>query len=195
MVVNGGYNPSKHITPYFLNQASKHIDKGMGNYDNLLLIGDFNSTMLEKQMFDFCMLYDLSNLINEPTCYKNPVNPTSTDAILTNRENSFCNSIAVETGLSDHHKMVLTVLKGYIKKREPITINYRCYKSFCMNDFKENLKQNLENFENVMSYDDFKTVLMSTLNLHAPKKKKTVRGNQAPFFSRTLSKSIMHSSN
>ena len=34
-------------------------------------------------------------------------------------------------------------------------------------------------------------ILMSTLNLHAPKKKKTVRGNQAPFVSRTLSKSIM----
>ena len=122
----GGCNPSKHTTPYFLNQVSKQIDKGMENYDNLLLIGDFNSTMLEKQMSGFCMLYDLSNLINEPTCYKNPVNPTSIDAILTNKENSFCNSIAVETGLSVHHKMVLTVLKGYIKKREPITINYRC---------------------------------------------------------------------
>ena len=45
-----------------------------------------------------------------------------------------------------------------------------------------------------MSYDDFKTVLMKTLDDHAPKKKKTIRGNQAPFFSKTLSKAIMHRS-
>ena len=36
--------------------------------------------------------------------------------------------MAIETGLSDHHKMVLTVLKTYIKKIEPTIIKYREYK-------------------------------------------------------------------
>ena len=129
----------------------------MENYVNFLLIEDFNATMLEKQISDFCLLYDLNNLITEPTCYKNPLNPTSIDVILTNRENSFKDSLAVETGLSDHHKMMVTVLKLYFKKREPIIINYRCYRSFCLNNFTENLRQNLENLE-MMSYDDFKAV-------------------------------------
>ena len=190
----GGYNPNKQTISYFLEHVSNNLDKHMGNFDNFLLIGDFNSTMLEKQMSDFCLLYDLSNLINEPTCYKNPLNPTSIDVILTNRENSFQDSVAIETGLSDHHKMIVTVLKFYMKQKKPITIKYRCYKSFCMNDFTENLKQNLENFNQVLSYDDFKTIFMSTLDYHAPEKKKTVRGNQAPFMSQVLSKAIMHRS-
>ena len=107
----GGYNPSKHTISYFLNHISKNLDKRMGNYDNFILLGDFNSMMIESQMLDFCLLHDLSNLIKEPTCYKNPLNPTSIDVILINRVNSFRNSIAIETGLSDHHKMVVTVLK------------------------------------------------------------------------------------
>ena len=78
----------------------------MGNCDNFTLLGDFNSMMIESQMFDFCLLHNLSDLIKEPTCYKNPLNLTSIDDILTNRVNSFQNYIAIETGLSDHHKMV-----------------------------------------------------------------------------------------
>ena len=68
----GGYNPRKYTIAYFLNHVSKNLDKGMENYDNFLLTHDFNSTMSEKQMSDFCMLYDLSNLITAPTCYKKP---------------------------------------------------------------------------------------------------------------------------
>ena len=45
-----------------------------------------------------------------------------------------------------------------------------------------------------MSYDDFKDIFMTTLNNHAPEKKKIVRGNQAPFMSHCLSKAIMHRS-
>ena len=147
-----GYNPSKHTISYFLNHISKNLDKRMGNYDNFILLGDFNSMMIESQM-----LYNLSNLIKEPTCYKNPLNPTSIDVILTNRVNIF-------------QKMVVTVLKVYVKKLEPITVKYRCHNNFCMNDFTENLKQKLESFGQMMSYDDFKDIFMTTLNNHAPEK-------------------------
>ena len=149
----GGYNRSKHTISYFLNHISNNLDNRMGNYDNfiLLLLSYFNSMMIESQMLDFCLFCNLSNLIKEPTCYKNPLNPTSIDVILTNRVNSFQNSIGIETGLSDHHKMVATVLKVYVKKLEPITVKYRCYKNFCMNDFTENLKQKFEKFGQIMS--------------------------------------------
>ena len=45
-----------------------------------------------------------------------------------------------------------------------------------------------------MSYDDFTEIFMEVLNLYAPMKKKTVRGNNAPFMNRNLSKSFMHRS-
>ena len=71
-------------------------------------------------MKEFCEIYDLHNLIKEPTCFKNAKNPSSIDVILTNRKGSFQNSMVIETGLSDHHKMTITVLKTYYKKKEPI---------------------------------------------------------------------------
>ena len=98
----GGCDPNKHTISYFLNYISKNLDKRMGNYDNFILLGDFNLMIIESQMLDFCLLYNLSNLIKEPTCYKNPLNPTSIDVILTNRVDSFQNSIAIETGLTQN---------------------------------------------------------------------------------------------
>ena len=77
--------------------------------------------MYERPMKNFCELYDLQNLIKDPTCSQNACNPSSIDVILTNRKNSFQNSMTVETGLPDYHKMIITVLEVHFKK-EPITI-------------------------------------------------------------------------
>ena len=70
---------------------------------------------------------NLKNRINQPTCYKNADNPSSFDVMLTNDKGSFQNSLAIETGLSDHHKMTISVLKRYIKKRAPTIVKYRNY--------------------------------------------------------------------
>ena len=85
----GGYNPQKENISYFLSHVSKGLDKYLGNYDNILLLGDFNSTMSERSMKNFCELYYPQNLIKDPTCYKNASNPSSIDVILTNRRNNF----------------------------------------------------------------------------------------------------------
>ena len=89
-------------------------------------LGDFNSKVSEIHMKEFCDLYDPENL---STCFKHPNNPASIDVMLTNKNQSFCNSIAIETGLSDCHKMTVTLLKIYVKKQKPRYISYRCYKN------------------------------------------------------------------
>ena len=189
----GGYNPANDTTSYFLDHVSKSLDKNMANYDNILIIGDLNSTMSDGPMKNFCEIYNLENLINEPTCYKNPDNPSSIDVVLTNSKNSFQNSMAIETGLSDHHKMVVTVLKNYCKKKEPLTIKYRSYKHFDMPKYRNILTENLENFDKeIMSYGDFHEIFIRVLDRHAPIKTKRVRGNNGPFMTKALSKEIMH---
>ena len=171
------------------------MDRTLSKYDNLLLLGDFNSTVSEEAMKNFCEMYDLKNLIKTPTCYKNPDNPTSIDVMLTNRKSCFENSIAIETGLSDHHMMTISVLKVYHKKRSPVIKYYRCYKNFNMITFRSNLKYSLEIFNaNTMTYEDFKKIFMAVLDKYAPMKKKVIRGNNAPFMSKRLSKEIMHRS-
>ena len=63
-----------------------------------------------------------------PHVIRIPTAPSSIDVILTNRIRSFHNSTAIETGLSDHHKMFITVLNGKLKKKDPVLLNYRSYK-------------------------------------------------------------------
>ena len=136
----GTYNPKKEYISYFLNHVSNALDRTLPKYDNFLLLGDFNSTVSEEAMKNFCEMYDLKNLIKTPTYYKNPDNPISIDVMLTNRKNWFENSIAIETGLSDHHRMTISVLEVHHKKRLPVIKYYRCYKNFNMITFRSNLK-------------------------------------------------------
>ena len=173
-ILIGGYNPHKDNTSYFLRHISKMVDANIRKYEKFLLIEDFNADIKDHAMSEFCEMYNLKNLINEPTCYKNPNNPSSIDVILTNRKRSFESSMAIETGLSDHHKMIITILKSNYKKRVPLLVNYRSYKKFDENLLRSELANTLENLigEN-MGYDEFINVFMKTINLHAPMKKET----------------------
>ena len=130
----------------------------------MILLGDFNTSIIDDTMTDFCQMYNLQNMINEPTCYKNVNNPSAIDLILTNRKTCFHNSMTIETGLSDHHKMTVTVLMSYFKKKEPIKINYRCYKKYNENLFRIELINLLQN-SYVLDYDEFKKICMQVLNI------------------------------
>ena len=162
-----GYNPHKEKISYFLRNVGKELDKYLTNYENLLMLGDWNSSVTEKAMTEFCEMYNLENLIREPTCYKSAENPSSIDIMLTNKKLSFQNSMTLETGLSDFHKMTLTVMKRYFKKKPPITITYRDLKSFDGFKFREDIRNQLEQIGD-LDIDDFKHVFTSTGNANAP---------------------------
>ena len=110
-LVFGGYNPNKHTIIDFVNKLGTSLDHYMSKYENFLLLGDFNCEMSEKVMIEFCETYNLKNLIKDPTCFKNIQNPSTIDLILTNKPKRFQNNITVESGLSDHHRLTITVMK------------------------------------------------------------------------------------
>ena len=58
-------------------------------------------------------------MISKRTCYKNPEKPSFINQTLANCPRSFQNSYAMETGLSEFHKMVIIVIKTTIRKLEP----------------------------------------------------------------------------
>ena len=99
-------------------------------------MGDCNAEVGEEAMQVFCDTYDFKNLVNVPTCYKNPNNLSCIDLIFTNKAKSFCNTLVIETGLSDHHKMTVTVTKSYLPKTKPKSVIYRCYKTFVVDTFR-----------------------------------------------------------
>ena len=49
----GGYNPKNERISYFLSHVSKLIDKGIVNYENMILLGDLNVSSAEHSMKDF----------------------------------------------------------------------------------------------------------------------------------------------
>ena len=110
------YNLRKTRIKGYLKCISKEIDSHSSKYDNFFLLGDFNSEPSEEAMKNFCQIYNFKNLLDKPTCYKNPTNPSCVDLILTNRTRSFQNSCTFETGLSDFHKMTLTLPKSSFAK-------------------------------------------------------------------------------
>ena len=108
-------------------------------------------------MTSSCQIYNFKNLLGKPTCYKNPTNPSCVDFILTNRPRSFQNSCTFETGLSDFHKMTLTVLKSSFAKEKPRTPNYRNYKFFNNILFRHQVLNQLINSNLQISDKDCKT--------------------------------------
>ena len=99
------YNPKKNLIANHLNCISRNLDSQLGQYENFILVGDFNVESNDATIKNFCQIYSCKNIVKDKSCFKNPINPTCIDLIITNRLKSFQESEVMETGLSDFHKM------------------------------------------------------------------------------------------
>ena len=77
---------------------------------------------------------------------------------------------------------------------KPRTTNYRSYKHFSNEAYRESLSHDISK-EVFVDNDDglqrFFDININILNRHAPRKRKLARGNQMPFIKKELSKAIM----
>ena len=123
-------------------------------------MADFNTEVTRTGMKVFCDSYEFKNLIKDATCYMQHL-------ILTNNPNSFQNSGVIETGLSDFHKMTVTVMKTTFEKLKPNIIHYRDYRKFSNDKFRENLISRLSTENIRVDYngmEKFSQICMKTLN-------------------------------
>ena len=134
----------------------------------------------------------LKTLLKSPLATKNPHNPSSyIDLILTNRCKSFQNTKVINTGLSDFHKLTITVLKTSFKKLPPTIISCRDYKIYCPLTFRVELDVIFSFDLNLVCNDIFVNIFMEVFNKHAPIKFKYSRANNNPFMTKALRKAIM----
>ena len=63
---------------------SNFLDLHSSKFKKTFILGDFNVGIDEPYMKSFCETYNLTNLIKQPTCNKNPDNPMCIDLILIN---------------------------------------------------------------------------------------------------------------
>ena len=141
-----------------------------------MFLGNLNIERSDPVLNDFCNVYNLFSLVKEPTCFKNPDNPSCIDLFLTNRPRSFQNTLTIETGISDFHKMVITVMKVFYKKQKPKIIQYRSYKNFDNQVFQRELNSELLKIDlNNAELSEFTEIFLSILDKYAPKKTKVYR--------------------
>ena len=113
------------------------------------------------------------NLVKDPTCFKSIENSSTIDLIITNFPRSFMKTKTFDNCLSDLHRIVTTVLNLTYEKPEPKLVKYRDFKKFDHDLFQKDLLTVFNSGCN--DYDTFKEMYISTLNLHAPQKQKTIR--------------------
>ena len=127
-LLNCSYNPNNNNIGSHLNFVSRSIYSLSSEYENIILLGDFNSCMDDSSMIGFCETYKLRNLVKHLICFKNPENPLCIDLLLTNKQLNFQTTTLMETRLSDFHKMIVAVMKMGFSKMKPRVIRYQKYK-------------------------------------------------------------------
>ena len=120
------YDPNFCNLPVHLNIIDKAIQFYSKTYDKILIAVDLNAQVNDIKLDTFCSIWKLKSLGKEPKCFKNPNNPSCIDLFLSNTI-SFQETQVFETGLSDFHKLVVTVLKSTFPKPPSKIITYRSY--------------------------------------------------------------------
>ena len=157
------HRPPSQPDQYFYDNITKIQDRYAHSYQKVIFAGDFNAQENEICVRDFIRENNLKNIVKEPACFKNPVNPSCIDLFLTNTSNSFQGTKTVSTGLSDFHKMVLTVLKNKCVRLKPKEIHYRYYRNFNREAFRQELKSTLSE---ASSYEESDELYLMVFNRH-----------------------------
>ena len=76
------------------------------------------------------------SLVKKTCFFQNPENAYYTNLMLLSSSNSFQNSCAINTGLSDFHKITATILKIKFEKLKPRILHYRNYKTKTLPNYK-----------------------------------------------------------
>ena len=142
-----------------------------------MITGDFNAQEREKCLDTLLYQHELKSHKKKATCYKNPNKPSSIDFTLTNSPRSFFNTETYFTGLSDCHKLVLSVFKTTFSITGPKEMMYRDYKNFDQDVFSQELYTSLSS-ETVHDFISFEENC----------------ANHAPYVTKALRKAIMKKS-
>ena len=193
-LLNSFYNLHKNDIGNHLQALSYLLDSHSTTYKKLLILGDFDVETDDQNTKTFCDSYGLRSLIKQPACYKNPSHSKCIKLTLTNVPRSFQTTCVIETQFSDFHLMTLTVMRKSFKKLKSRVINYRSYKHFSNEVFRESLlgKLSQQTFvNNDYGFDKFCYITLKIMDKYAPRKAKHPRDNKMPFMGKDLYKNIM----
>ena len=117
-LVVGCYHPPSQNDDYYFCNLSKVFDRLNYNNENFLLIGNLNSEDHEIEVSSFLNNHEAKNIVKEKTCFKGALNPSCVDLFISSSPISFQHTHSFPCGPSDHHNLVVTVLKNTFEKQK-----------------------------------------------------------------------------
>ena len=196
LMIIGMYKNPKMNPNSFKVYFEKMNEEVFENYENVVIIGDLNFNMLQDNVLSqMCPLYNLTNIITEPTCFKSN-NATLIDVMLVSKRRKFLKGFSFDTGISDFHNLIGGVMKEHAPIPNKKIIGYRKLDDIDFdkvnNDLQiMNIDMNIiENNAND-AFNILHTNLIGLLDKHAPKKRKTIRKNDFHCMTKRLKKAIL----
>ena len=134
------YRPPNFSKTELFEEIYATLNKALNEYDNLLLARDLNINTLRpisdssNYLADLNDTFSLTNLVTDSTCFKSNKG-SLIDLMLTNKPKSFYKSHSFVTGLSDWHKLIVSILRTSFQKLPPKFVIYRNQENFHESNF------------------------------------------------------------
>lgn len=174
-----------------LDECDLFFSKCDSENKELLLAGDLNCDVIKnspdlhtRRLQFLCSLYQIEQLINEPTRVTE-TSSTLIDLILTNRQENISSFGVIHLGISDH-SLVYAVRKSIMPRSRPTVKEVRDFKNFNKDDFLADLAR--VPWDVVQDSDDpnecwrvWKLFFHEILNIHAPLRHKRTRKYPIPW--------------
>ena len=106
------------------------------------VVRDLNINGLRENDFrclqDVMDIYDMFNIVDKPTCFKTE-NNALLDVLFTASRKRIAGTLNVNTGISDFHNLIAFTSKMYVPETGDRNIQYRSYKYFDDELFKDDI--------------------------------------------------------
>lgn len=135
------YKPPSVNSKHMITTLSMLLDRYLAEVKSVFIVGDINVDLqcIPKPFADFMNMYDLFNVIEEPTCFKSVENPSLIDVLLTNTPRRLFSHINACIGVSDHHNIICAATRVHLTRNFKRNIQYRSMKKFHADNFNNDL--------------------------------------------------------
>ena len=103
-LVTGIHQPPSYSEDAFIKSQFSCLTNAANEFDNIVLLGDFNMTAENTKMEQLLNTFSLESLITSPNCFES-VTPTCIDLILTKHKQYFMKLQTLVIGISDFHAL------------------------------------------------------------------------------------------
>ena len=198
LILGAVYRPPNSRKSW-INQFESMVDIITLENKETLFLGDFNVDLLknEKHLQYLEEVYQFEQLIHEPTRVTKD-SSTLIDHIYTTNTEHIRTSGVTPLEISDHHMIYLTrKFKQPKTFHRHIEINYRSYKTFNENAFRQDLELapwsvlDMEDDPND-AWTTWRTLYNEVLDQHAPLKTRRIKSNSAPWINDSILTAMQH---